>query len=113
MAANPQPMDVSQVTNEAEKDFAAVEFGGGAIWEFAQVEVGQDNEDENIRDEGIDNMPREPDPIDIGVHVGLQKTELSAMDESACCGCDCATKGWTIMKNKRTDGVVAQTAGEE
>ena len=39
MSTTSAPMDLSAVTQEVGKDLSAVEFGGGAIWEVAQVEV--------------------------------------------------------------------------
>ena len=42
-------MDVSQVSKGADKDLSAVEFGGGMIWEVAQVEVQQGDDAENRR----------------------------------------------------------------
>ena len=42
-------MDVSQVSTGADKDLSAVEFGGGMIWEVAQVEVQQGDDAENRR----------------------------------------------------------------
>ena len=51
-------MDLSQVAASPEKDIEAVEFGGGAIWEVAQVEVRQPLQED---------CPAVPEPLSEGV----------------------------------------------
>ena len=47
MAASPQPIDVNHVSTYAEKDYSDAGFGGGAIWEVAQIEVRHGHDAEN------------------------------------------------------------------